>query len=235
MTLYALAFTAIGAGSTFYYLQRYGLGIISDKDSLNFKPGDDHAAKVEEYLDTHALTAYLRTRKDLVESRPHLKLPPDLRKYSLTGGALQGPGKMVVPPLLFHDPKGTEITGIVYAGESLCGHKGIIHGGFAATMLDEGLARCCMGAMPHKIAVTANLNINYRKPIPSDSFVVLRAETTKLEGRKGWVKGRLESLVKPGDKPVVYAEAEALFVSPKYAAVSDSQWGKSTSQGLVVN
>jgi hypothetical protein len=50
-------------------------------------------------------------------------------------------------------------------------------------------------------------------------IVVLRAETTKVEGRKAWVKGRLESLpIKEGDKTVVLTEAEALFIEPRQAA-----------------
>ena len=92
-------------------------------------------------------------------------------------------------------------------------------------MLDEGLAKCCFAALPHNIAVTANINVNYRKPAPSNSYLVLRAETTKVEGRKAWVKGRVESLEKPGVQPTVYAEATALFISPKYAAVSSYDAG----------
>ncbi len=96
---------------------------------------------------------------------------------------------------------------------------GIIHGGLLATLLDEGLARCGFSALPNKIGVTANLNIDYRNPAPAGSYVVLKAETTKVEGRKVWVKGRIELLgdtVKPGK---LLAEAEGLFVEPKYAKV----------------
>jgi len=50
--------------------------------------------------------------------------------------------------------------------------------------------------------------------------VVLKAETTKVEGRKAWVRGRLETLVDEGrgEVPEVLAEAEALFIEPKQAA-----------------
>ena len=49
---------------------------------------------------------------------------------------------------------------------------------------------------------------------------VLRAETTRVEGRKAWVKGRLETLVdeSKGEKPLVVTEAEALFIEPRMAA-----------------
>jgi len=70
--------------------------------------------------------------------------------------------------------------------------------------------------------VTANLNVDYRKPTPAGSFLVLRAETYKVEGRKAWVRGHIELLANPGEKPTIVAEAQALFISPKYAAVSDT-------------
>lgn len=89
-----------------------------------------------------------------------------------------------------------------------------------ATMLDEGLARCCFAALPNKIGMTANLNIDYKAPAMAGRCVVLRARTTKVEGRKAWVEGRIETLVGPGETPVVLAEATALFIEPRQAAVS---------------
>jgi len=131
-----------------------------------------------------------------------------------------GPGKVVVPPFVWSEKGGKSLVTISYIGGDLCGHPGIVHGGFMATMLDEGLARCCFAALPNKIGMTANLNINYRAPAPAGSFVVLKATTTKVEGRKAWVDGHIETLVGEGEKPVILAEASALFIEPRQAAVS---------------
>jgi len=109
---------------------------------------------------------------------------------------------------------------VFYLGEQLCGHPGYIHGGMLATMLDEGLARCCFAALPNKIAMTASLTVNYRKPSPAGSYVVLKAKTVKVEGRKAWVEGRIEALVGEGEEPSVLVEANALMIEPKQAAVS---------------
>jgi hypothetical protein len=49
--------------------------------------------------------------------------------------------------------------------------------------------------------------------------VVLRAETTKFEGRKAWVKGRLETLPPDGSQGDLLVEAEALFIEPRNAAI----------------
>lgn len=148
-----------------------------------------------------------------------MKIPERYRSHNLTAGTLAGPGRLVVPPLVFAEEGGKSLVSIAYLGSELCGHPGIIHGGLMATMLDEGLARCCFAALPHKVGMTANLNINYRAPTQADSYVVLRATTTKVEGRKAWVEGRIETLPKEGETPVVLAEATALFVTPRQAAV----------------
>lgn len=130
-----------------------------------------------------------------------------------------GPGRVQVPPYMWTEAGGKSLVSISYLGEDLCGHPTIVHGGFLATILDEGLARCCFGALPNKIGMTATLTVNYRAPTPADTFVVLRAKTTKVEGRKAWVEGRIETLVPEGEKPKVLCEANALFIEPRQAKV----------------
>jgi len=221
-TALGLAFGGIGAYGSWHTLRSQGLGFYSDEESLKrFTPDetDAEARLIEETINSLALVAEQRKRPEMVESRPHLKMPGQYRSRSLTGNALSGPGKVPVPAYAWVEKGGKSLVSVVYVGEDLCGHPGIVHGGFLATMLDEGLARCCFGALPHNIGVTANLNIDYRRPTPASSYLVLRAETTKVEGRKAWVKGHIESLAAPGEAPTVYAEATALFVSPKYASM----------------
>ena len=127
-----------------------------------------------------------------------------------------GPGKIPVPPLVFLQ-EGKDLLSMSYLGTDLCGHVGIVHGGLLATLCDEGLARCGFSALPNKIGVTASLTVNYKNPTPAGSFVVLKAETTKVEGRKVWVKGRIELLTETDEPGKVLVEAEGLFIEPKYA------------------
>lgn len=192
----------------------------SDQETLKmFTPEDEHSKEVEEFINNHPVTRELRSKPEYSEARPHLKIPESQRHHNLTGGTLMGPGKVVVPPLTFTEKGGKSLVSISYLGADLCGHPGIVHGGFLATMLDEGLARCCFGALPNKIGMTASLNINYRSPAPAESFVVLRAVTTMVEGRKAWVEGHIETLVGEGETPRVLADATALFIEPRQAAV----------------
>lgn len=193
----------------------------TDEDTLTmFVPTDPKEIEVEQHIGSHWLTSQMRSKPGFSELRPHLKIPTPFRTNNLTAGVLLGPNRVPVPPVAWVEEGGKSIVSISYLGDELCGHPGIVHGGFLATMLDEGMARCCFGALPHNVGMTANLNINYRAPAMAGNYVVLRAETTKVEGRKAEVTGRIETLPeKEGDKPVVLAEATALFVSPKQAAM----------------
>ena len=105
----------------------------------------------------------------------------------------------------------------MYLGPALCGHPGVVHGGLLATLLDEGLARACFPALPHKVGVTASLKIDYRVPCPAGRYVVLKAQTTKVDGRKVWAKGWIELLGEQDGDGTKLVEAEALYIEPKNA------------------
>ncbi len=191
----------------------------TDKETLTmYTPENDVAQEVEDFINAHPVVKELRGKHEFSESRPHLKVPETLRRHNLTAGTLLGPNRVVVPPFTFAERGGKSLIQVSYLGSDLCGHPGIVHGGFLATMLDEGLARSCFAALPNKVGMTANLNINYRFPAKANQFVVLRATTTKVEGRKAWVEGRIETLVAPDETPVVLADATALFIEPRQAA-----------------
>lgn len=129
-----------------------------------------------------------------------------------------------MPPLVFCD-EGKKLVSLSYLGEDLCGHVGMIHGGLLATLLDEAMGRCCFGALPNKIAVTASLTVNYKSPAPSNGFVLLTAEVVKTEGRKCWVKGKIQVLGEGEEGGKTLAEAEALFIEPRYAKVCVCVYG----------
>ncbi|KFY15401.1 hypothetical protein V492_02017 [Pseudogymnoascus sp. VKM F-4246] len=218
----AVGFTTVGfmmAAAPALTTAREFLNAPTDEETLTlFVPGDEKAQEVEDFINNHHLARELRNKPEFRESRPHLKIPKAMREQTLTGGTLTGPNLVVVPPFAWNEEGGKSMVVISYLGRDLCGHPGIIHGGFLATMLDEGLARCCFEALPNKVGMTANLNINYRSPARADTYVALRAKTVKVEGRKAWVEGHIETLVGEGETPVVIADATALFIEPRQAA-----------------
>ncbi|KAH8645480.1 HotDog domain-containing protein, partial [Xylariales sp. PMI_506] len=218
-----IVFTTIGftmtAGPAISAVNEF-LSPPTDAETLTmFTPEDPKEIEVEEFINNSWLAQEMRSKPEFKELRPHLKVPAAFRANNLTAGVLIGPDKVAVPPVAWIEEGGKSVVSISYLGPALCGHPGIVHGGFLATMLDEGMARSCMGALPHNIGMTANLNINYRAPAVAGNYVVLRATTTKVEGRKAWVEARIETYVAEGETPVVLADATALFVSPKQAAM----------------
>ncbi|KAF2495886.1 hypothetical protein BU16DRAFT_526436 [Lophium mytilinum] len=193
----------------------------TDAETLELFTADSEVlAEIDETLFAHPLVKSLLDDPKFIASRPHLKIPPSLRPHNLMGGALIGENKIGVPPLTFTTEDGSRFVSVQHLGSALCGHPGVVHGGLLGTLLDEGLARCCFPALPNRVGVTASLNITYKKPCMANQYVVLRAETTKVEGRKAWVTGRLETLVdeSKGEVPIVLTEAEALFIEPRQAA-----------------
>lgn len=193
---------------------------LTDEDTLTaFTPPDERSQEIDDYLRDHPIALALRADPAFTESRPHLKIPSSIRERNLTAGTLAGPNKIPVPPYAFNEKGGKSLVSLLYLGSDVSGHPGIVHGGLLATLLDEGLARCCFPALPNKVGVTANLNIDYRKPAMAESYAVLRAETVKVEGRKAWVEGRIETMPKDGEEPTVLVEAKGLFIEPKQAAV----------------
>ncbi len=181
-----------------------------------------------EIILNHPYGKYL-LEKDYKVLSPHLYQSDD--HASVTASVLLGPNLVAKDPLVLikrssHLAPDTEkfsnIRVFYHLGGGLCGHKGIIHGGILATLLDESLCRCAFPILPHQQGVTASLTVNYRAPAKADNFFVLKAWIDEIEGRKAWVKGQFELLNNYSDEEdspdnVVLAEAECLVIEPRWA------------------
>ena len=97
------------------------------------------------------------------------------------------------------------------------GHPGILFGGMIASVVDchciwtasayaHRAAGVEMDGTPRFLFVTAALTVNYRKPVPIDSAVELRARVTEFSERKAIVKCTVTC------RGLVCAEAELLAV-----------------------
>ena len=186
----------------------------------------DPAYVINETITNHPLAQACFADPKFQASRPHMKIPPSLRQHNFTGGTLSGPDMIPVAPLVFSTADGTSMVQILYVGTALCGHPGLVHGGMLATLMDEGLARCCFPGLPNKVGVTASLKVDYKRPCKAGQYIVLKCETDRFEGRKAWVRGRLETLPVEGREGEVLVEAEALFIEPRHAASMASHMKK---------
>jgi Uncharacterized protein, possibly involved in aromatic compounds catabolism len=120
-------------------------------------------------------------------------------------------------------------------GESLNGHAGIVHGGIISLILDDTLGwgyealhlssreeNPQQGENDYSLVVTANLTVNYRKPLRAGSNFVVRVFHEKTEGRKIYFTARIESY----DGETLYAEASSLFIKVKNEHISTSMSSK---------
>lgn len=212
----------------------------------------DETANLDAVISQLPLVQSLRqSRKAYKESRPHLDIPPAFRQHHFVGGSLTGTGKLALAPYMWTSSRKTKtkpgntthvssVVSVFHIGRDLCGHPGFVHGGLLSVLFDEVFARCVSAAFPSGLGMTANLNVDFRKPALPDRVYVLRAETTKVEGRKAWVEGKMTYLPLPLSVPldakrfvpdvellsedhegaVMVSEARALFVEPKFADVS---------------
>ena len=136
----------------------------------------------------------------------------DEKATRLTTGPLAGARALGAFQRIFTNKETGEVVSVVWFGGALAGWPGITHGGLAATILDEMFGRCALRQFPIGTGVTANLDINYRKPILTNSYYVVRATPLKetFTEKKGWVEGTLETL-----EGKVCIEGKGLFVVPK--------------------
>lgn len=102
---------------------------------------------------------------------------------------------------------------VIQTGAEVCGHTSIVHGGLQGMLCDEvfagliyGLKR--QGALAEGPAVTANLSVNFRKPMPAQIPVLCTAKVQKMEGRKVFVEASIGDL----EGGAHYADATALFI-----------------------
>lgn len=168
------------------------------------------------YIQNSPLAKKLRQDPDFEESRYYDKIPLLHRENMLTTGLLAGKGALTVEPLIFVNKRTGQSFIFYHVGNRLDGHDGIVHGGLLATLMDEGLTRCGFPFLPSKYGVTASLNLNYRAPVRSNSYIVLVAGVEEVKGRKVVVKGRMETLPETGT-PITLVEADVVMVEPKWA------------------
>ncbi|KAJ7307261.1 hypothetical protein JRQ81_009259 [Phrynocephalus forsythii] len=107
---------------------------------------------------------------------------------------------------MFLNPSEKRLVSMVQFGPYLEGPPGFAHGGSIATILDSVLgvlALCVIGRV-----MTANLNINYKSPVPLGPMVLAESKLDRIEGRKVFVMGEIRS----HDGQILHAEAEGLFI-----------------------
>jgi uncharacterized protein (TIGR00369 family) len=81
------------------------------------------------------------------------------------------------------------IVGRFRLGEEYQGGSGFLHGGIIAVLLDEAMGKAARFHAEH--AVTAELRIEYKRPIPVNLDIVVEGFVTRRDGRQLYHEGEI--------------------------------------------
>lgn len=86
------------------------------------------------------------------------------------------------------------------------GLPGYMHGGLAATLIDEAMGWALWGS--GSLAMTGRMDLRFRRPVPLDLDLLVEARVEKARSRAIVMRGDLRE----HDSNVLLVEAEALFM-----------------------
>lgn len=89
------------------------------------------------------------------------------------------------------DDAAQRIRGLFRMPSHYQGGAGLVHGGIIATLLDEVMAKVSRFAGDH--AVTANLTVEYLRPVPVDSDIVVEGWELERNGRDRFRQGEIRN------------------------------------------
>lgn len=108
--------------------------------------------------------------------------------------------------VMFYNDVEQRIVCVFQGGPHLQGVPGFLHGGAIATMIDSTLGMSAVIAGGS--VMTANLNINFKRPISLCSVVLINSQLDKIEGRKLFFSSNIQSI----DEKILHTEATGLFI-----------------------
>ncbi len=89
------------------------------------------------------------------------------------------------------DNTNRKIVGRFVLGERYQGGGGFVHGGIIATLLDEAMGKVCR--FREARAVTAELTVEYLKPISVDEQILVEGRETGQKGRNLFIAGEIRN------------------------------------------
>jgi uncharacterized protein (TIGR00369 family) len=101
------------------------------------------------------------------------------------------------------------VTGRFRIGSAFQGSMGILHGGIIAVLLDEAMGKLCR--LNDVRAVTAELNVEYLRPIHVDQEIVVEAFEQNREGRQMYHQGEIRDA---GGKVLARGRGRFVVIDP---------------------
>jgi acyl-coenzyme A thioesterase PaaI-like protein len=167
-----------------------------------------------------ATTARLAAGRRPENQLPELDDPVVFRRVY---NPVSGVGSPLAPPLVIRST-GDGVVAQATLGLAYEGPPGYVHGGMSSLLMDQLLGAAAIGA--RLWGMTVRLELDYRRPVPLHTPLVLRARVIEAAGRKCVVAGSIATADAP-DRTLV--EAHGVFVMPReelhadyFGAVTDA-------------
>jgi len=113
------------------------------------------------------------------------------------------------------DDERQRIVGRFCLGEEFQGGSGYLHGGIIALLLDEVMSKASRFHAQH--AVTAELRVEYKRPIRVNTDIIVEGFVTRREGRQlyheGEIRNQAGDLLARGDGRFVVIDREKFAAS----------------------
>ena len=152
------------------------------------------------------VTARLAASRRRRDQLPALDDPVRFRRVY---NPVSGVGSPLAPPLAIRRVEGGVVAeaalGLPYEGP-----PSYVHGGMSALLMDQLLGSAAIAA--GLWGMTARLELDYRRPVPLETPLLLRAAVTETAGRKVVIAGTIALAAAP-DQALV--EARGVFVTPR--------------------
>ena len=122
---------------------------------------------------------------------------------------VSGVGNPLAPPVVVREAEGGVVAEATF-GLAYEGPPGFLHGGMSALVMDQVLGAATIRA--GLWGMTGRLELDYRRPVPLETAVVIRARVEEAAGRTSVVTGSIALAAEP-DRALV--EARGVFVLPR--------------------
>lgn len=116
----------------------------------------------------------------------------------------------------FYELENNELMGVFTPGQQHQGYPGRLHGGIAATILDETMGRVITSGNKEVWGVTVDLNIRYRRPVPLNEEIHVIGRIVRQSGRSYEAQGAI--LLSDGSTAV---EGNGRYMILSIDAISD--------------
>jgi uncharacterized protein (TIGR00369 family) len=113
------------------------------------------------------------------------------------------------------DDVARRIRGAFRVGAEYEGARGYVHGGIIATLLDEVMSKVSLFEQSH--AVTAELSVEYLKPVLVGKDLILESWEVEKEGRNRFRRGEIRD-----DAGTILARGKGRFVEIRMPSVEHS-------------